>query len=241
MQYIPVHTRTLTPPKDDLFAVLDELLTDVEEGDVILITSKVISIHHGRCVPIEGTDKKVLIEAEADGVQYVDYRDKPLTIVHDALISNAGIDESNGDGHYVLLPEDPYTDAKVIGTYIKEKHGVANIAVIITDSHSLPFRYGAMSVAIGFWGMEPLIKHRGKKDIFGREIQHSWTNIVDTLAAGSTAVAGETNEKTPIVIARGAPNLTFSEEDQKDNFIIARSNGKYEDLYKALFDGFTFK
>lgn len=241
MEYIPIKTRALIPPKDDLFAVLDESLADVREGDVILITSKVVAIHHGRCISIEGTDKKELVEKEAEGIAYVAYRQKPLTVIHDALISNAGIDESNGDGHYVLLPEDPYTDAKQLTEYLQNKHDVQNLAVIITDSHSLPFRYGAISIAIGFWGIEPLIKHRGKKDIFGREILHSWTNIVDTLAAGSTAVAGETNEKTPIVIARGTPNLTFTHEDQRDNFIIARSNGKYEDVYKALFDGFTFK
>ncbi|NCN52778.1 hypothetical protein GW943_03165 [Candidatus Parcubacteria bacterium] len=237
MQYIPIHTRTLTPPQDDLFAVLDESLTDVKDSDVILITSKVVSIHHGCCVQIEGTDKEKLVAAEADGVQYVDYRDKPLTIVHNAFISSAGIDESNGNGYYVLLPESPYDDAKKIWQHLRTKHSVQNLGVIITDSHSLPFRYGAMSIAIGFYGFHPVDSHRGKKDIFGRELKFSSTNIVDSLAAGSAVVAGECDERQPVIVARNVPNLVFIEDDARAELIVKRE----DDIYRGLFGGFTFK
>lgn len=234
MHFIPVKTRIFNPPQDDLFAILDEYLPDVQEGDIVVITSKVVAIGEGRCVPMEGTDKSELVRKEAALIALPQDRKFPLTVIHDALISAAGIDESNGSGYYILLPEKPFESAQKIHAYLKEKFNLKNIGVIITDSHSLPFRYGAMSVSIAFWGFQPVESHVGKEDLFGRVMKYSSTNIVDSVSAASALVSGECAEAQPIVIAREVPNVVFTEEDVRKSLIIPPE----EDIYKSLFTHF---
>ncbi len=234
MQLIPIKTKILTPPKDDLFAVLDQSLTDIKEGDVILITSKIVAIHEGRCVHMDHGVKEDLVEREAEYLYQGNGSTKPLTIIHHALISAAGIDESNGLGYYILLPKDPTTSAQMIHTYLCDRFQVHNIGVIITDSHSVPFRYGATSISIGFWGFQPVESHVGRSDLFGRVMKYSSTNIVDSLAAASALVCGECDESQPIVIARGVSNLVCRDADMQEALYVP-----YElDIYKNLFKDF---
>lgn len=232
MELIPIKTRVLHPPYDDLFGVLDAALSDLREGDVVVITSKVVAIHEGRCVPIHGTDKETLIRDEADLLSYPEGRTKPHTIIHNALISAAGIDESNGEGYYILLPKDPFASARTLHDYLKNRFSLREIGVVITDSHSLPFRYGAMSVAIGCWGFAPVESHIGRPDLFGRMMQYSKTNLPDSIAAATTLVSGECDECQPITIARGIPNLTFTDTDPRPEFFVPYEEDIYRDLYK---------
>ena len=95
MEYIPIKTRVMQPPQDDLYNVLDEYLTEVKEGDVVLVTSKVVAIHQGQCVPMEGTDKVELIKQEADYLIDAPYREYPLTLKYHTMLASAGIDASN--------------------------------------------------------------------------------------------------------------------------------------------------
>ncbi len=234
---MPIKTRVLNPPKDDLFAVLDESLADVQEGDVVLITSKVVSIGEGRCVPIETANKTELVKEEAEYTYTIPETGRVVTITRGAVISGSGIDESNADGYFVLLPTDAYKSAEEIRRYLRGKHNLQNLGVIVTDSHSLPLRYGAQSVSIGSWGIVPIHSHIGKKDIFGRKIKFARTNVVDSLAAASTLVCGETREQTPIVIARNVPNLEFTEDDQRKNLLVKREEDFYGVLYKDFEKG----
>lgn len=232
MEYIPIKTRVLQPPQDDLFSVLDESLTDVREGDVVVVTSKVVAIHQGRCVEKEGADKLALIKAEADYLIDTTYRDFPLTIKYHTLIASAGIDESNSGDYFALLPKKPFVAAQEIWCYIRQKHKIEQLGVVITDSHLMPFRWGVTGVSIGFWGIKPVEYHKGKKDLFGREIKFSSTNIIDGIAAASGLVSGESGECQPIVIARGVPYLQFSNEDHSKEFLVDPK----EDIYRVLFE-----
>ncbi len=232
MELIPIKTPTLHPPQDDLLKVLDESLTDPRNGDVVVITSKVVAIHEGRCVPILGTDKEALVRREADFVYHPHGRRKPHTLIHHALISSAGIDESNGEGYYILLPEDSFESARVLRAHLMERHKLTELGIVITDSHSLPFRYGAMSIAIGCWGFEPVESHIGRTDLFGRVMEYSKTNIPDSIAASATLVSGECDESQPIAIARGIPNLVWSEVDPRPTFFIPYQEDIYRDLYR---------
>ncbi len=234
MQFIPVVTRRLSPPKDDLLTTLDESLTHLEEGDVVIITSKVVSIHEGRCIAIGEVDKEKLVRNEAEYLCDVEGRNVPITIIHNALISSSGIDESNGNGYYTLLPKDPFASAQMIHAYLQDRFGCKNIGVVITDSHSAPLRYGAMSIAIGCWGFEPVISHVGKSDLFGRATQYAHTNIADALSAGATLVSGECAESSPVVIARDVPNLIFSTDHPKDALFVP----KEQDFFRSLLGGF---
>lgn len=237
MQFIPVKTRVLTPPKDDLYAALAESLPALEEGDVVLVSSKVVAIHQGRCVPIGEAAKKDLVEESADFIIHREYSGAPLTVTNHAFLGAAGIDESNGDGHYILLPENMFGFANELHTYLCGKYALTNLGVVITDSHSGPFRYGATGVALSWWGINPMEDHRGRTDLFGREIQYERSNLVDGLASGAVVVSGEVDECIPVVIARNVPRLTFTGENTKDQLLVPYK----EDLFRVLFEKFLPK
>lgn len=234
MEVIPVTTRIMHPPQDDLFAVLDEYLTQVQEGDIVVVSSKVVAISEGRCLPIERNNKQELVQQEADVVIPRSYWSTPLTIIKNAFIGTAGIDESNADGHYILLPKDTFASAQQIHMYLIQKHALTNVGVIITDSHSTPLRRGAMGIAIGWWGFQPLINHVGQEDLFARKLQLEVSNLVDGLAASANVVMGETNECQPIVIMRDVPNLTFTKENTRDELLVPFK----EDTFRVLYERF---
>lgn len=234
MEIIAVKTRVLVPPQDDLFSVFDEYLTEVQEGDVVCVSSKVVAIHQGRCVPIEGQDKIELTAKEADLVIERPYQKTPLTIKQHTFIGSAGIDESNANGHYVLMPENLFGFAKHIREYLRKRFSIHNVGVIITDSRSLPMRYGATGVALSFYGFAPLIDHRGETDLFGREIQLERSNLVDGIAAGANVVMGEVSECTPIVIARNVPGVSFKEVSEARELFVAFEH----DIFRVLYERF---
>lgn len=236
MQLIPIKTRILQPPKDDLLEVLDESLIDVKEGDIIVVSSKVVSIHEGNCVLASGIDKKTLIAQEAQFSIPREYWSSPLTVAHNAFIGTAGIDESNADGHYVLLPKDPFESAQNIYSYIKKRFLIEHVGVVITDSHSSPLRRGAMGVAIGWWGIAPTINHVGKPDLFGREFRIEVSNIADSIAAAAGLVMGETNECQPVVIAREVPGITFVDGNTKDELFMAPKDDTFRVLYEDFLE-----
>jgi len=225
------------PPQDDLYEVLDTYMPSLQEGDVLLITSKVLGIHQGRCIPVgDITDKDELIRAEAES--YID-RDMAakypimLTIKHHTLIASAGIDESNANDHYVLWPEHIQQTAQEIWSHLRKTRGVKNLGIIITDSHSLPLRWGVLGVAIGFFGFEPLVDLRGKQDIFGRPLSMTQQNIPDAIAAFGVMLMGEANECTPLLLVRSL-KIQFTEKDMSDTFWIEPK----DDMFKPLLDVF---
>jgi F420-0:gamma-glutamyl ligase len=233
MQLFPIKTRTLQPPQDDLLEILHTALTGkIEEGDVIVITSKVVAIHEGRCVPIEGIDKEVLVRDEADFMFHPEGRSKPLTLTNHTFISAAGIDESNGGGYYILLPKDSFASAQYLRADLMHHFSLSKLGVVISDSHSIPFRYGAMSVAIGCSGFKPVESHVGRPDLFDRVMEYSKTNIPDAIAAATTLVTGECDEAQPITIVRDIPNLVYTEDDPQKDFFVPYEEDLYRDLFK---------
>lgn len=234
MQYIPIKTRKVLPPKDDLLAVFDESLTELKEKDIVVVSSKVVAIHEGNCIKIGEVDKKVLVEQEAELLIPRDYWPSPMTVKANAFIGTAGIDESNADGHYILLPKEPFKSAEYIYRYLKEKFGLTELGVVISDSHSTLLRRGAIGVSIGYWGFDPLINCVGKKDLFGREMKIEVVNLVDGVVAGANVVMGETNECQPIVIARDVPNVTFSDAANNEDHLVKFE----EDTFRVLYERF---
>ena len=117
MELIPIKTRRLEPPQDDFFAVLDESLTGVQEGDVVLISSKIVAIGEGRTAKLDEVDKATLVAQEADLLIPRAYWKSPLTIIRSAFIGTSGIDESNAGEYVVLLPADAFMSAQKIHTY----------------------------------------------------------------------------------------------------------------------------
>lgn len=238
MRFLPIKTRALLPPQDNLFAVLDKFLPRLREGDIVMITSKVLAIHQGRCVKIaEKIKKDSLIKSEADA--YLPRRHVPnehvmLTIKDHTLIPTAGIDESNGNGYFVLWPKNVNRLLKHIWQYLRKKHHITHLAVVSTDSHTVPLRFGVLGVSTGFYGLEPVIDHRGRPDIFGRPLTVTRVNVVDALAVMSVLLMGESDETTPILIIRGAKLVTFTDEPTYKNLIIPRGTDNYAPLLKIF-------
>jgi coenzyme F420-0:L-glutamate ligase/coenzyme F420-1:gamma-L-glutamate ligase len=117
---------------------------------------------------------------------------------------NAGIDKSNvkGRGEFALLPEDPDESARKCQMEIKRLTG-KNVAVIICDTYSRPFRRGQVNFAIGVAGINPFRDYRGKKDLFGQTLKVKNVAVIDEVAAAAEVLMGQAREATPVVIFKG--------------------------------------
>ncbi|MFX0137484.1 MAG: coenzyme F420-0:L-glutamate ligase, partial [Candidatus Hodarchaeota archaeon] len=123
---------------------------------------------------------------------------------HGFVCADAGIDKSNidGEGMITLLPKNPDNNAEEIRVILKAKTN-KDIAVIISDSFGRAFRVGAIGTAIGVSGINPILDLRGKKDLFGYELQTTIIGQADSLAAAAQLVMGESDDGIPIVLIRG--------------------------------------
>ena len=238
MEITSIKIRPLVPPGDDLFAALRAIKRfRPKSGDIIAVSSKVVSIHEGRCVPLGSAMKDDLAKREAELFlerKYVPNRFALHTITRGVLIRNAGIDESNANGHYVLWPKDPMVSARKIRAFLKKEYRLKQVGVIITDSTSTPLRRGAMGFALGFAGFEPLHDYRGTKDIFGRAFVAEMANLADGLAAAAVLSMGEGSEQTPIAIIRNAPQTVWKDHvsgKSRPDFIVPLS----DDIFSPFF------
>lgn len=227
MQVTAYRLRALKAPRDSLKKAILASSIKPKEGDIVAISSKVVSIGEGRCVPIGSVDKERLVKNEAD------WHLKPkaskwrriFTIARGALVGSSGIDESNGSGHYILFPEDPFKSARELRGWLRNNYGIEKLAVIITDSTSLPLRRGAVGFALSWDGIDPLRDYRGTKDLFGRTIEIEMANLIDSLAAAAVFEMGEGSEQTPIAVIRGVKSVTFKNRSkEKDQLIVDPDN-----------------
>ncbi|MBI1866448.1 MAG: coenzyme F420-0:L-glutamate ligase [Candidatus Staskawiczbacteria bacterium] len=245
MKVKSIKSRVFLPPKDDLFSLIKESFYGLKLKDksIIVITSKIVAIWQGRCVRMDSVKRKDdLIKKEADF--YID-RDKVpqgyviLTLKNNILIPTSGIDESNAKGHYILWPDNPNFAAKQIYQFVKKTYKLRKFGIIISDSHCTPLKNGVMGIAIGYYGFYPLRDYRGKKDIFGRKMKISQTNIADSVAAAAVLAMGEGKEQTPIAIVEDINLVKFGQFNKlsSDPLII----GKNQDIYAPLINSDKWK
>ena len=238
MEVIGIKTRVLDPPKDSLFEVLEESLKDIQEKDSVLISSKIMAIHQGRCIAREKASIQQLIHQESDRI--LSYHNTALgrsfgiTLKNNTLVSAGGVDQSNGNGYFILWPENIIEFCKEIRSYICNRFSVNEIAVIAVDSHSLPLRYGAVGVSIGYYGMRPLKNYQGKEDLFGRDFRVERSNLIDMLASAGTLVMGEGREQTPIALIRDVGDIEFVDYDTSDEFYVPIEQDMFWPLLKIL-------
>jgi coenzyme F420-0:L-glutamate ligase len=196
------------PPKDDLLAKIIESKLRLKDGDILAISSKVVSISEGRCIPCASIEKKDLIKRESQ-LFYAPHHTARwgyfFTIAQGVLVGSAGVDQSNGNGHFVLWPKDPMRSAVRLRAALMKHYKIKKLGVLITDSTSKPLRRGAMGFALSWAGIDPLHDYRGTKDIFGHAIRVEQANLVDGLAAAAVLVMGEGSERTPVALIRGVP------------------------------------
>jgi putative folate metabolism gamma-glutamate ligase len=239
MQIHPIKTHKITSADRNLYALLDSYLTSFKEHSILVITSKIISICQGRMVKIEDANKQALIEQEADYFlppEASKYR-VSLTINDNLLIPNAGIDESNGNGYYILWPLDPQTTANEIRAYLCRRFLCQRVGVIVTDSKTTPLRWGVTGIAVAHSGFLALNDYVGAADVFGRVLKMTKTNVADALAAAAVVVMGEGNEQTPLAVVNDIPFVNFQDRDPSAEELQQLRIDIEDDLYAPLLRG----
>ena len=234
--FTPIKTRLVHTPKDEIWDIL-EALPPLQDGDILMITSKILAIHQGRCVPITQTTKEKLIKQEASYfLPFVHAQGfhVNLTITQNTLIAAAGIDESNADGYFVLWPQKVDELCQKIRDFLCKKNGIKNLGILATDSHTTPLRYGVSGITIGLAGVKPVKDVRGKEDLFGRKMCMTQINEVDALSSMAVLLMGETDEQTPIVLLRGYTGIVFDDKATMDDFKIDPELDLYTPLLSVI-------
>jgi dihydrofolate synthase / folylpolyglutamate synthase len=206
-----IKSRKIKPPKDNIEDLLAQI-PKLKDGSVVTISSKVVSICEGNTVPIENISHEDLVNKLADlKIEPIARgpNDMILTQIGDLLVESSGVDVSNSNGYYVLLPKDPFKSAQGIWRHLKKRDGVKRLGVIISDSHSVPRRSGAIGFAIASYGFRSTNVYEDKKDIFGKRFNFTATDVADSLAAASVLVMGEGGEMTPIAVVTELENIKF--------------------------------
>ena len=242
-----IKTRKITPPQDSIEDILTSVAKLIKKHSIFVITSKIVAIHEGRSIAKDKVpDKDSLVIAESD--MYLPRSFTPggwvmHTLKNNLLIPTSGIDESNAKDHYILWPTNPKRSAKYIWTFLNKISGVDDFGVIITDSHSIPLRRGIVGISLAYFGFKPTYDYRGKTDIFGREMEVSQTNIVDSLASAAVLVMGEGNERTPISMIYDLPLIVKFEikESKPSKPFSSFEVDIKEDLYSPFLTAVPWK
>ncbi|MFD2090378.1 coenzyme F420-0:L-glutamate ligase [Blastococcus deserti] len=194
-------------PGDDLAAAVAGAAPWLADGDVVVVTSKVVSKVEGRLVRVEpGADREAARQrAIEDETVRVVARRGPLSIVqtrHGWVVAAAGIDASNvGRDALVLLPEDADASARALRAGLRERLDV-DVAVVVSDTFGRTWREGLTDVAVGAAGIPALADHRGAVDAFGNRLETTRVAVVDEVAAAADLVKGKLSG-VPVAVVRG--------------------------------------
>lgn len=220
----------------------------IDDGDVIVIAQKIFSKAENRVIPLKSvlpserafqiareTGKSPrFVELVLRETESVLKATREILLVKDKrglICINAGIDKSNVEGgdKFALLPENPDVSAEKCRREIRKLTG-KNVAVIVCDTYSRPFRRGQVNFAIGIAGIKPLKDYRGKEDLFGQTLKVKNIAVVDEIAAAAELLMGQATEARPVVIFKGLKEVVeFCENCSVRELEISRE----EDLFKG--------
>lgn len=241
----------LIKPGDNIAKIIVETAEKnglkIEDGDVIVAAQKIFSKAENRLVrlrdvvPSERAEKIVkithknpkFVELVLRETRKIIKASKDVLLVEDKrglICINSGIDGSNvkGRGNFALLPENPDRSAEECRLKIKELTG-RDVAVIICDTYSRPFRRGQVNFAIGVAGIKPLKDYRGKKDLFGKILKVKNVAVIDEIAAAAELLMGQATEARPVIVFKGLKDiLEFYDGCSINELWISRE----EDLFK---------
>ena len=223
----------LIRPGDDLAGLILGAIRaaglSLHHGDVLIVTSKIVSKAEGRFVSlatvvpgpeaerlaaVTSKDPRMVELVLRESVGVVRAAPGVLVVRHRLgfVSANAGIDQSNvegGDETVLLLPANPDQSARRLRDEIESVTRIA-LAVVLSDSHGRPFRMGNVAVAVGVAGLPAVRDLRGQPDLFGRPLRISLQGLADEVAAAANLVSGEGAEGLPVVLVRG---LAFEPAD----------------------------
>jgi coenzyme F420-0:L-glutamate ligase / coenzyme F420-1:gamma-L-glutamate ligase len=217
-------------PGDDLAGLIARAATDLRDGDVVVVTQKVVSKAEGaleRVDPDDPRGHRTIVERES--VRVVRRRgDLVISETrHGFVCANAGVDLSNvDDGWVALLPEDSDRSARRLRDGLRARAGV-EVAVIVSDTFGRPWRRGLVDVAIGCAGIAPVVDLRGTEDSRGRELQVTEVAVVDELAAAAELVMGKATGVAAAVV-RGVDPAWLGRGDVRTGLV----RPPHEDLFR---------
>lgn len=205
-------------PGDDLAALISERVS-LEDGDVVVVASKIVSKSEGCIVQLRdiepstraleladvtGKDPRLVELILRESTEVVRAVPGVLLVRHRLgfTSANGAIDASNvglGDDTVLVLPDDPDASAARLRDGLR-----AHVGVVVADTHGRAFRRGNVGVAIGIAGVVGLDDQRGSTDLFGRVLEATVVPTADLLAAAAGLVTGEAAEGIPVVVVRGA-------------------------------------
>jgi coenzyme F420-0:L-glutamate ligase/coenzyme F420-1:gamma-L-glutamate ligase len=186
-------------PGDDLAAAIAAADPGLRDGDIVVVTSKIVSKAEGRLV--EG-DREEAIDGETVRVVAQRGSTRIVETRHGFVLAAAGVDASNVPaGTVALLPEDPDRSAGRIRSGLRRRLGVT-VAVIVTDTFGRPWRNGLVDVAIGAAGIGVIDDHRGLVDAHGHTLEMTVTAVGDEIAAAGELVKGKLSG-VPVAVVRG--------------------------------------
>jgi coenzyme F420-0:L-glutamate ligase/coenzyme F420-1:gamma-L-glutamate ligase len=193
---------------DDLAALIATAAPWLRDGDVLVVTSKIVSKAEGRVVdvPADGPERAEAREEvlAAETARPVARRGATRIVQthHGFVMASAGIDASNVDaGRLVLLPKDPDASARSLRAALRERHG-ANVAIVVSDTMGRPWRNGLTDVALGVAGLDAIRDHRGEVDPYGNELSITQMAVIDELAGAGELVKGKC-DRVPVAVVRG--------------------------------------
>ncbi|HXQ18241.1 MAG TPA: coenzyme F420-0:L-glutamate ligase [Acidimicrobiales bacterium] len=234
---IPVPGIGQVRPGDDLATVLTEALAPhapdapaLRDGDVVVVTQKIVSKAEGRLVDVDPADPAAKERIVLDESVRTLRRRGELLITetrHGFICANAGVDLSNVDeGTAALLPVDPDRSARRLRADLGRRLGV-DVGVVVSDTFGRPWRRGVTDVAIGCAGVAAVIDLRGTVDATGRELLATEVCVADELAAAAELVMGK-DRSVPVAIVRGVPRSWLRQGSVRGE--IVRTSG--EDLFR---------
>jgi coenzyme F420-0:L-glutamate ligase/coenzyme F420-1:gamma-L-glutamate ligase len=228
IRVIPVTGMPEVSPGD---SIADLVLTHVtvESGDVVVVTSKIVSKAEGRLVDVDHADpaaRGALIEQESRRILR---RREELYITetrHGFICANSGVDFSNVVDGAALLPANPDRSARRIRDALEARTGLT-LAVIVSDTFGRTWRRGLVDVALGCAGITAILDLRGTADAQGRPLEVTEVAVVDEVASAADLVMGKA-EGVPVAIVRGVDRAWFREGSVRQE--IVRPPG--EDLFR---------
>lgn len=243
MKVISIKTRKITAKDSSILDIVDRYLPKLKERSVVAVTSKIVALCEGRVVPIPKNKKErdklkdelIVKESELYLPRSSSRYNVVLTVKGNAMNFSSGVDESNAGEYFVLWPKDPQKSANMIRQHLAQRHKKKNIGVIITDTTSVPLRWGQRGVfVLAHSGFSALNSYIGKPDIFGRPFKMTSAAVADALGTAAVLVMGEGAEQTPLAVIEDIPFVKFQQRNPTKKELEKLKMPLQDDLYAPL-------
>lgn len=223
----------IVKPGDVLMQTILTCLPELQEKQVVVITSKIIALCQNRVVPKDSIDKEDLIKNEADLYlpESLSSYNFHFSIKNNTLVAAAGIDESNGKDIFILWPSDIQKTANQVRAELMQKYNLSQLGVIISDSVSQPLRRGTTGITLGYSGFRALNDYQTKHDLFNQEIKVTQSNVAGGLTAAAVVAMGEGSEQTPICIISDMPFVEFVSDNPSADELTEYYTSLDDDLF----------